>query len=125
MLRDKRYGAYLLLATFMLLGIAANAGLNQGRFVRSYADNAAASAGRPEHEPFPGLPMDVNFASMDDLMSIPGIREKTAMRIIEKRAELHGFNALEELTEVKYIGRAKLERLKRFVTVGPQGKRQG
>src|SRR3989338_8235902 len=101
---DKRYGAYLLLAALMLCGFI----LGKGRFVRSYTGNATASVSRPAHEPFPGLPMDVNSASMDDLMSIPGIGEKTAMRIIEKRAELHGFSAIDELTEVKYIGRAKL-----------------
>ncbi|MCR4288424.1 MAG: helix-hairpin-helix domain-containing protein [Deltaproteobacteria bacterium] len=121
MLRDKRYGAFFLLATFMLCGFI----LGKDRFGRSYTDKASASAIRPAHEPFPGLPMDVNSASMDDLMSIPGIGEKTAMRIVEKRAELHGFSALDELTEVKYIGKAKLERLKRFVFVRPQGKRQG
>jgi DNA uptake protein ComE-like DNA-binding protein len=121
MLRDKRYGAFFLLAALMLCGFI----FGKGRFGRSYADNASASVIRPAHEPFPGLPMDVNSASMDDLMSIPGIGERTAMRIIEKRAELHGFSALGELTEVKYIGKAKLERLKRFVTVRPQGKRQG
>lgn len=120
-MRDKRYGAFFLLAMLMLCGFI----LGKGRLGGSYADNAPASASHQAHEPFPGLPMDVNSASMDDLMSIPGIGEKTAMRIVEKRAELHGFSALEELTEVKYIGRAKLERLKRFVTVRPQAKRQG
>lgn len=118
---DKRYGAFFLLAAIMLCGFI----FGKGRFDRSYADNVSASAVRSAHEPFPGLPMDVNSASMDDLMSIPGIGEKTAMRIVEKRAELHGFSALDELTEVKYIGKAKLERLKRFVFVRPQGKRQG
>lgn len=118
---DKRYGAFFLLAALMLCWVI----FGKGRFGSSYTDNAPASIIRPAHEPFPGLPMDVNSASMDDLMSIPGIGERTAMRIVEKRAELHGFSAIDELIEVKYIGKAKLERLKRFVTVRPQGKRQG
>ncbi|MBI5238600.1 MAG: helix-hairpin-helix domain-containing protein [Deltaproteobacteria bacterium] len=118
---DKKYGAFFLLAAIMLCVFI----FGKGRFGRSYTDNAAASVNQRAFEPFPGLPMDVNSSSLGDLMSIPGIGERTAMRIIEKRAELRGFSAIDELTEVKYIGRAKLERLKRFVFVGPQGKRQG
>ncbi len=118
---DRRYGAFLLLAACMLGAFI----YGKGRFERSYADDAKHSASRRSPEPFPGLPIDLNAASMGELMSIPGIGERTATRIVEKREELRGFSAIDELAGVKYIGRARLERLKRFVTVGPRGKGQG
>ena len=66
---------------------------------------------------FPGFPIDVNTATKDDLMLISGIGEKTAERILEKRAELGSFGSIEDLLEVKYIGRSKLEKIRPFVTV--------
>lgn len=50
-------------------------------------------------------------------MMLPGIGEKTAIRIIEKRTELNGFRSVDDLTEVKWIGKVKLERIRGLITV--------
>lgn len=66
----------------------------------------------------PVFPIDLNKASVHELTLLPGIGEKTARRIVEKRAELKGFRSVEELTEVKWIGKAKLDKIRDLVTAG-------
>ncbi len=66
----------------------------------------------------PVFPIDLNKASVQELTLLPGIGEKTARRIVEKRAELKGFSSVEELMEVKWIGKAKLEKIRDLVTAG-------
>lgn len=61
--------------------------------------------------------IDLNSATKEDLMTLPGIGTKTAGRIIEKREELGGFKSVDDLTEVERIGKVKLERLRGLVTV--------
>lgn len=71
---------------------------------------------KPERE-VPGKAIDLNTATKEDLMSLPGIGEVTAARILEKRIELGGFTTVEELTEVERIGKVKLDRIRGLVTV--------
>ena len=48
--------------------------------------------------------VDINSAGTDELKSLPGIGEKTAEKIINKRNELGEFNTLEDLMLVLGIG---------------------
>ena len=66
---------------------------------------------------FPGFPVDINSASVDELMKVPGIGPKTARRIVEKRLETGGFRTINELTGVQRIGRVRLESIRRYITV--------
>lgn len=50
-------------------------------------------------------------------MILPGIGEKTAGRIIDKRNEIGRFKSVDDLLEVKWIGAVKLERIRGLVTV--------
>ncbi|MBI2399520.1 MAG: helix-hairpin-helix domain-containing protein [Deltaproteobacteria bacterium] len=68
----------------------------------------------------PIFPIDLNKATIQDLTLLPGIGEKTAQRIIDKRAELNGFSSVDDLMEVKWIGKVKLEKIRDLVTVGKQ-----
>lgn len=61
--------------------------------------------------------VNVNSATVEQLVEIPGVGESTANRIIEKRKELGGFKSLEDLLEVKGIGDKKLEKMKPFLTL--------
>jgi len=56
---------------------------------------------------------------------LPGIGEKTARRIVEKRAELNGFRRVDDLTEVKWVGKVKLEKIRGLVVAGPSADGSG
>lgn len=71
----------------------------------------------PAKTSLPIFPIDINKASTQELMLLPGIGEKTAQRIVEKRSELGGFKEVDDLTAVKWIGKVKLEKIRALVTV--------
>lgn len=62
-----------------------------------------------------GKPVDINHASRDELMTLPGIGEKTALAIIEGRPYL----TLEDLNRASGIGPATFGRLKPFLSISP------
>ena len=55
--------------------------------------------------------VDNNTAGIEELKSLPGIGEKTAEKIINKRNELGSFNSVEDLMLVPGIGSKTLEKL--------------
>ncbi|MGH7885728.1 MAG: ComEA family DNA-binding protein [Thermodesulfobacteriota bacterium] len=61
--------------------------------------------------------VNINSATAEQLLEIPGVGESTAASIIEKRKELGGFKALDDLLQVKGIGEKKLEKMKPFLTL--------
>lgn len=61
------------------------------------------------------IPIELNQATKEELVALPGIGENLAARIVEYRKAKREFSSLEELMEVKGIGRGKYERLKRFI----------
>ena len=65
-------------------------------------------------------PVDVNRATAAELEAVSGVGAALAARIVEKRAQLGGFGSLDDLVKVRGIGPKTLERLKPFLTVGPE-----
>ncbi|MCS7279239.1 MAG: helix-hairpin-helix domain-containing protein [Thermodesulfobacteriaceae bacterium] len=62
-------------------------------------------------------PIDLNSASFEDLIKIPGIGKVIAKNIIEYR-EKHGpFTSVEELLKVKGIGPKKLNQIKPYLMI--------
>ena len=62
--------------------------------------------------------LDLNTAARDELMSIPGVGELTANRIIQGRP----YAAIEDLDKVEGVGPKTLEKLKKYVQIGdPSG----
>ena len=62
--------------------------------------------------------VDINIATIDQLVALPGIGEAMAQRIVAYR-EKHGrFSSIEEIRHVKGIGQKKYERIRVFLTVG-------
>lgn len=129
---DKRYPAFLfILVVFLGFFLYTSNAFHKeppqavqpgGSFMKSVKPEA--SRVQPVKSSLPVFPIDINKASVQELTLLPGIGEKTARRIVEKRAELKGFRSVEELTEVKWIGKAKLGKIRDLVTVGerPDGK---
>jgi len=63
------------------------------------------------------IPINVNTASLDELMVVTGIGEKTARAIIGYRMEHGDFSRLDELEEVPGIGHYKFKRMKDYLTI--------
>jgi competence protein ComEA len=64
------------------------------------------------------IPFNINIASFDDLILVPGIGEKTASLIIDLREQKGGFRSVEELTEIRGIKEKKLAKLRRYFYAG-------
>lgn len=79
------------------------------------AARGASRGGKGGKQP-PAKPIDLNTASLADLMRLPGVGEKTAEAIVERRRESR-FRSIEDLMEVKGIGPKKLEKIRPFVMV--------
>jgi competence protein ComEA len=61
------------------------------------------------------FPLDLNTARVEDFMTLPGIGEKLAQRIVEYRKSHGGFRSVEDLRGVKGIGKKRMERLRPLV----------
>jgi comEA protein len=61
--------------------------------------------------------IEINTASIEELVKLPGIGEKTAEKIIAFRTQNGGFKSLEELMEVKGIGNVKFNKIKKFLYI--------
>ena len=61
--------------------------------------------------------ININSASLEQLIMIPGIGVKTAENILAYRKSLGGFHRIDELLEVKGIGDSKFEKIKKYIYV--------
>ena len=63
------------------------------------------------------LPININSASIEELLRLPGIGEKTALSIFNYRIKKGKFNKIEELLNIKGIGKAKFSKIKNLITI--------
>ena len=64
-----------------------------------------------------GAAVNINSASLGELVSLPGIGEEYARRIIELRERLGRFESVEDLLEVEGIGTKRLEKIRPLLCV--------
>jgi len=63
------------------------------------------------------IPININRATAYDLALIPGIGEKTAMRIVEFRRTNSGFKTLEDVMQIPGIKEKKFSKLRKYLTL--------
>lgn len=76
-------------------------------------EEEAEEAAQPEIT----YPLDLNRATLEELMTLPRIGEKLAQRILDYRAQYGRFSAPEQLMDVDGIGEGTFEGLRELVTV--------
>ena len=64
--------------------------------------------------------ININTATAEELVELPGIGNKIANRIIEYREKNGNFKTIEEIMNVKGIGKKKFKKIKGLITVGDE-----
>lgn len=62
--------------------------------------------------------ININTASVDELISVPGVGKVTAERIISYRNTYGLFYSVNDLLKISGIGEKTLEKMKPYITVG-------
>ena len=76
----------------------------------------AFAAGAGDKASLSGV-VNLNTASAEELQLLPGVGESRAQAILEVRKTRGGFKSVEELTDVKGIGPAMLEKMRPHLTL--------
>lgn len=63
----------------------------------------------------PSTIVHLNTATEEELTKLPGIGPALAKRVIEHRRKIGGFKSVEQLLEVKGIGKKKLEQIRPYI----------
>ena len=97
-------------------------GLFFGRnMTRNYVpiDNALASTtgGSTEIVQNNDGKINLNTATEQQLMLLPGVGETTAQKIIQYRTDNNGFTTIEDIMNVSGIGEKKFEQMKPYIKV--------
>jgi len=71
-------------------------------------------------------PVNLNTASATELQQVPGIGPATAQKILQARKSYGRFKSVDDLQAITGIGPKKLDKMRKYVTVGnaaaPSGK---
>jgi competence protein ComEA len=109
-------------------GVKGDVALAQEHFLTEVANGAKITIGSnpasftvgmmgPEKRLLFFIPISINTASVEELVVVPTIGEKTARAIIRHREKHGNFTSLNELREVTGIGNYKFTKMKKYLTL--------
>jgi competence protein ComEA len=79
-----------------------------------FASSPAFAAGKP----VPAAKVNINTATAQQLITLPGVGPKLAARVVEYRQHSGPFRTPQELHNVKGIGEKKFQKLLPYIVVG-------
>lgn len=68
--------------------------------------------------------VDINHATVEELVELPGIGEQMAKRIVAYREKNGPFESTKELMNVRGIGEKSYLKLERYLTLGEQNEKR-
>lgn len=111
----ERLASFIVLAT-LLLGIVAGFIDRDDKEIHALnRGDIRAPGAEAENDSY--IRLDLNGATVGELMALPGIGEKRAQAIIAWRDANGQFGCVDELDDVRGIGPATLDRLRPYVCV--------
>jgi competence ComEA-like helix-hairpin-helix protein len=66
----------------------------------------------------PPAPVNINTATSEQLQEVPGIGPATAEKILQMRKSYGAFKSVDDLLSIKGIGKKRLEKMRKYLTVG-------
>jgi competence protein ComEA len=66
----------------------------------------------------PPAPINLNTATSEELQLVPGIGPVTAEKILQMRKSYGAFKSVDDLRAVRGIGPKRLEKMRKYLTVG-------
>ena len=101
----------LAIAAFMAVAIVASIGVPA---LAAGAEGPRAAEARGEA----ASQVDINTASVEELMTVPGIGQVIAQRIVEFRDKNGPYKSIDDLLKVQGIGEKSLARIREHLSVG-------
>jgi comEA protein len=66
----------------------------------------------------PAAPINLNTATSEELQQVPGIGPVTAEKILQMRKSYGAFKSVDDLSAIRGIGPKRLEKMRKYLTVG-------
>lgn len=76
------------------------------------------AAGVSANKKPPAAPVNLNTATSEELQTVPGIGPATAEKILQMRKNYGAFKSVDDLLAIKGIGPKRLEKMRKYLTVG-------